>query len=228
MRVLAIFIPLLCAATNSHAAWQVTTTKDAMTDETKKSAVVLNDEGHSLSIYRLANGAVFANFSLASKSFDQLAPEKPPMFRVDKNEPHDLMAQKRLQELVGVQPLSSEPKWINFPIWHGKEAEGRSAVLNELMQGTSVVFRYYIFTGGYKETTFSLTGAGPAIADALGIPLAADPSAEANAKAFRAAGMAALKACRQDMNTFRSCAERVASCRDQAGHDAEKLGKCLQ
>jgi len=200
-----------------------------MTDETRKSAVVINEDGHSLSIYRHSSGAVWANFSLSSKSFDQLAPQKPPVFRIDKNEPHDVLLEKRLQEMgSGVQAFAWEPKWVNFLVWHGKEAEGRSKMLNELMQGTSVVFRYYLFTGGYKETTFSLSGAGPAIPEALGIPPVADPAVSENAEAFRAELLAARKACQQDMKTFRPCFERVISCRTQANNDPEKFRKCLQ
>jgi hypothetical protein len=48
--------------------------------------------------------------------------------------------------------------------WHSSEAEGRTKALDELMQGTSVLFRYYLSTGGSKDMTFSLVGARPAIA----------------------------------------------------------------
>jgi len=229
VRLQAIFVSLLLTATDSHSAWQVTTTKDSMTDETKKSAVVINEDGHSFSIYRHPSGAVWANFSLSSKSLYQLAPQRPPIFRIDKNEPHDVMLEKRLQEMGGgVQAFAWEPKWVNFLVWHGNEAGGRSKMLNELMQGTSVVFRYYLFTGGYKETTFSLTDAGPAIADALGIPPVADSAVSANAQAFTAELIAARKACQQDPKTFRACFEQVSSCRKQANNDPEKFRKCLQ
>jgi hypothetical protein len=151
------------------------------------------------------------------------------MFRIDKNEPHDVMLEKRLQEMGGgLQAFAWEPKWVNFLVWHGIEAQGRSKVLNELMQGTSVVFRYYLFTGGYKETTFSLADAGPAIADALGIPPVADPAVSTNAQAFTAALITARKTCEQNPNTFRVCFERVGSCRKQANNDPETFRKCLQ
>lgn len=234
MRVPVILLSLLLTATNSLAAWQVTTNKDSMTDEIKQSATVINEDGHLLSVYRHPNGSVWVNFSLASRSLDQLAPQQPPLFRIDKNVP-----QKVYQERGhGSQIFAWEPKSVTFIIWHGKEVEGRSETLNQLMQGTSLVFRYYLFTGGYKETTFSLSGAGPAIAEALGIPLNADPTVSANAKAFRKEVLAASKACDQlaagignvidRRNSFLACMERLKLCATQANYDPEKFRQCLK
>lgn len=161
---------LLLQIVTAHATWNVETKTDSMTDEKRRTAKILNSAGHSLSIYRHSSGAVWVNFSLSNRSLEQLSPDKPPSFRVDKNEPHDIADDKRIQEMdVGLQAYAWEPKWINFLIWHGKESEGRSTTLDQLMLGKSILFRYYLFTGGYKETTFNLDGAGPAIARALGI-----------------------------------------------------------
>lgn len=229
MHIQATFISLVFAATSSLAAWQVTTIKDSMTDETRRTAVVVNENGHSLSVYRQPSGTVWANFSLASKSVDQLTLQKPPVFRIDKNEPNDVVDQKRLQAISasGIQAFAWEPKWINFLVWHGEEAHGRSKTLNELMQGTSAVFRYYLFTGGYKETTFSLQGARPAIAEALGIPQVADSAVTVNAEAFKTEFLAATTACQRDMKTLRPCFERVSACHTKANNDSKKFRQCL-
>lgn len=149
------------------------------------------------------------------------------MYRVDKNEGHDLETERRVTERGLRVPLYAwEPKWVNFRVWHGRETEGRSRDLKELMTGSSVVFRYFLSTGGYKETTFSLAGAGPAIADALGIALY--PDSEARAGAFRAAHRGAFRTCRQDMRTFRACFERLASCERQAQRQVEAFEECMK
>jgi hypothetical protein len=227
-RVLIGLFLLLTIAT-AHATWNVDTTTDSMTDEVKQAAKVTNDDGHSLSIYRHTSGAVWANFSLSNRSLDQLSPQKPPAFRVDKNEPQDIANEKRLQEMgVGIQAFAWEPKWVNFLIWHGKESEGRSKTLDQLMQGTSVVFRYYLFTGGYKETTFSLDGGGKAIASALDISTDVDKAAAERAEELKRAYLAATKTCQKDMSTFRPCFERVNSCRKQSNNDLAAFQQCMQ
>ncbi len=52
--------------------------------------------------------------------------------------------------------IAIEPKWVNFafgaPAWE------------QLMGGDGVIFRFWLFTGGYKETSFTLGGAARAIA----------------------------------------------------------------
>lgn len=227
-RILFGFFLLLQVST-AYASWNVETKTDSMTDEIKKTAVIVNDEGYSLSIYRHPSGAVWANFSLSDRSLDQLSPQKLPAFRVDKNEPHDITDEKQLQEMgVGLQSYAWEPKWVNFLIWHGKESEGRSKTLDQLMQGKSVVFRYYLFTGGYKETTFSLDGAGPAIARALGISVEADKATVERAEELKRAYLAASRTCQKDKRAFRACFERVNSCRKQSDNDLATFQQCMQ
>lgn len=229
MQRLLLAIPLLLAMVTAFASWKVETKTDSMTDQIKKSAVVVNEQGHSLSIYRHPSGAAWGNFSLSNGSLDQLSSQKPPVFRIDKNAPHDVADEKRLQEMgVGVQAYAWEPKWVNFLIWHGNESEGRSKTLDQLIQGKTIVFRYYLFTGGHKETTFSLDGAGPAIANALGISVEVDKATAERQEEFKGAYLAASKTCQQDMKTFRACFEKVNSCRKQANNDVAAFQQCLQ
>lgn len=229
MQRLLVALPLLLAMATAFASWKVETKTDSMTDQTKKSAVVVNEQGHSLSIYRHPSGAAWANFSLSNWSLDQLSPQKPPVFRIDKNAPHEVADKKRLQEMgVGVQAYAWEPKWVDFLIWHGKESEGRSKTLDQLMEGRTIVFRYFLFTGGYKETTFSLDGAGPAIANALEIAVEVDKATARRQEEFKGAYLAASKTCEQDMKTFRPCFERVNSCRKQANNNLAAFQQCLQ
>jgi hypothetical protein len=210
------------------AQWQVKEEKDSMTDAVRRTASVFNSEGHSLTVYRLPNDSVWMNFSLAERTTDQIASDKAPLFRVDKNSPHDLESEKRAQEMkLKMDFYSWKPKFINFVIWHGKETDGRSTTLNELMTGATVLFRYYLPTGGYKETSFSLTQAGSAIATALGISQEVDLAKEARIQAMKSEVVAALKACVADRKNFPACNQKLTSCRGEAKDDADLFRACF-
>jgi len=229
MRALILTLVLATAPAFAQGVWRLKAETDAMTDKVKRTATTTNDQGHELSIYRGPNDAAWVLFSLGKSSFDTLSPKQAPVFRVDKLQPHDIDSDRRLSAGgLGLDLYRWEPRWINFSIWHGKEAEGRSAKLKELMTGQGVVFRYYLSTGGYKETSFSLEGAEPVIAEALGISRIADPTQEAAADAYKTELLAASRRCREDIRTFRTCFERVTACEKKAQRDLKVLQECLQ
>lgn len=203
-----ILLGLLCQST-AIAEWGVKEKVDSMTDETRKSAYVVNEQGHSFSIYRIANnGAVWANFSISENSFDQIDFKTPPTFRVDKYTPADLGDAKKVQAM-GIQAYEWEPKWVNFLVWHGKgESIGKNLI--PIMSGNSMVFRYYLSTGGYKETTFSLEGANRAISTAIGISY--EPNQDEILKNQIADMLSSYeKACQQEIN--KKCADGSLDCR---------------
>ena len=214
----------------TFAYWTLDERIDAMTDEVKKTAVVVNDLGHTFSIYRVSeDGAVWGNFALSDGTFDQVDWGKPPIYRVDQNAPTNLARMKETQEMgLGIHAYAWEPKWVNFLIWHGKEKEGISNDLVQLMEGQKVVFRYYLSTGGYKDTAFSLNGAASTISAAIGISPEIDHSAQQKNKEFRQALIAESERCRQNMKTFRSCFTEVDNCKKQANQDIAKFKACLQ
>ena len=231
MMRLALLLTFACFVNHAFAQsdWRMLTEIDSMTDKIKRSATTVNADGHTLSVYRGPADATWVLFSLGKTSFDTLAPRRAPMFRVDGNEPHDLDSDRQLTERgLGLKLYAWEPRWINFSIWHGKEAEGRSVKLRELMTGQKVIFRYTLSTGGYKETTFSLAGASPTIAEALGISAVESLEVEAAAVAYRSELLAASKRCQQDMRTFRTCFERVTACEKKAERNLKVLQECLQ
>jgi phosphoribosylformylglycinamidine (FGAM) synthase-like amidotransferase family enzyme len=77
---------------------------------------------------------------------------------------------KDAQEMgLGIHAYEWEPKWVNFLIWHGNENESIAKDLVHLMKGKRVVFRYYLSTGGHKDTSFTLKGSVSAITSAIGI-----------------------------------------------------------
>jgi hypothetical protein len=196
MRALLLLLHGLLLALPASAGWTVKTWTDSMTDRVKREASVANDAGHRLSVYRGPDGAAWVTFSLASPPLDTIAPRPALIYRIDKYAPHDLESDRVLTESkLGLRLYAWEPGFVNFVVWHGKEDQGRSRALNELMTGANLIVRFHLGTGGYRETSFPLDGASPAIAEALGIALLADPEREAAAKAFNDALLEANSAC---------------------------------
>jgi len=230
VNIRSVLVVALTIPATSWADWRVVERIDAMTDEVRKSAIVDNDHGHSFSVYRLsAGGPVWGNFSLSERKFDQVDWEKPPMYRVDRHEPVNLKRMKDMHEMgLGIQAYEWEPKWVNFLIWHGKEEEGIAENLVELMEGEKVVFRYYLSTGGYKDTAFPLSGAAAAISTAVGIDAEIDHSAQRKAEEFKDAYTAESKKCQRDLSTFKRCLERMEVCRKQSEYDVDRFQNCMR
>jgi hypothetical protein len=230
MRGLLVFMIGLSIHAVALADWRIDERIDTMTDEVKKTAFVKNEYGHKFSIYRISkDGTVWGNFALSDGTFDQVDWEKTPIYRVDKNEPTNLARMKQTQDMgLGIHAYEWEPKWVNFLLWHGKEDEGIANDLVQLMEGEKVAFRYYLSTGGYKDTTFSLKGAATAISGAIGISSEIDHSAQQKNEEFKLAVLSESKRCQQNMKTFKLCFTQVSECRKKANQDIYKFKACLK
>lgn len=169
----AIF--LLLALSTPHvlaAQWSVEVKIDAMTDDTVVTAYVTNEDGYKLSVYKVRDEEsrtdLWATFSLPDDNADVLSSEELPIFRVDKNEPRKLSGLKYIQDQTRALVETAhnftlivvEPKWVNFLF--------TSPAQEQFVKGEAVVFRFWLFTGGYKDTTFTLLGVTEAIARVTG------------------------------------------------------------
>lgn len=202
---------------------------DAMTDEARKEVVTRNGAGHSLSFYRVGR-AIWMNFRLAGSSSDVLG-NPAPMYRVDKNKPVDLEGMRRLQQDIDrTLPTlyAQEPKWFNERVWHGDGLPGEG--LRRFLSGQTVVIRcYHLFTGGYKDTSFSLVGLGAAMKTAFDIDADVDPAAIEDDRALRVAFSERLKACHADHGgtpQLQTCRERALAC-VKASQSAAAFEMCL-
>jgi len=234
MKKLIILVMLCSCQSIAVAGWEVKETVDAMTDETKKTASETNEQGHSFSIYRIEKGgAVWGNISISKKVFDQLDPNKPPMYRVDKNDPVDLTKMKKMQDMgLGIQSYSWEPKWVNFLMWHGKLDEGIAPQLESIMNGKKIVVRYFLITGGYKETTFSLDNAMKAITKALDIDYKPPNNDEKVRNQIDLKLLSYQTKCREKYKNYeekQNCVSRATDCRDKAikSLDVSIYKKCM-
>lgn len=67
----SLMFSLLALACNA-APWEVVKQVDAMTDEARVSAMTINEDGASLSVYKVRDGSVWANFTLPRSSAKEL------------------------------------------------------------------------------------------------------------------------------------------------------------
>lgn len=158
----------ISAAPTFGQTWQVITERDSMTDAVERSARITNASGHQLVVFRAANDEVWMTFRLSDRTADTISPEHLIMYRIDKHEAHDVKDLKVVERLVDRPMLEWQPKWVHFVFWHGKENEIRGSI-DHMMNGKVFLVRYFLSTGGSKETAFSLSGSGSAISRAIGI-----------------------------------------------------------
>jgi len=173
--IFSLLLISLAMPCQTKAEWVKNQKIDSMTDKEEKHAMIVNNEGHSFSIYRVGEGGkVWAQFRLASTSLDQLSVDQLPMYRVDKNEAQDLMELIRVTKLMKrlgtpMTFYTQKPKWINFQIWTGSESvcgpSGKK--MAEVLDGSKLVIRYWLFTGGFKETEFDISSGRSVILDAI-------------------------------------------------------------
>lgn len=199
---LLLSLLMLLAPPIAFADWRVIVSTDSMTDKELRKAETRNESGHSFSIYRTPSGTVYANFSLSNDSLEVLD-ARLPTYRIDKLPPVDLdrsnSVSRTIAKVGGPTLSDSKPRWVNFLLSHG-EGDANSGALREIMDGTRIVFRYWLFDGGCRETSFDLAGAKSAIASALDIPAEASVEIATEEKKRRDETKAALDRCDVDFD----------------------------
>ncbi|UTJ05375.1 hypothetical protein [Arcobacter roscoffensis] len=163
-----ICILVLMTTFSFSAGWYVQKDVDAMTDKVEKMAIVKNNKGHSFMIYKIGE-EVWANFALSDNIFDTLDYEKSLIMRIDKNKATRIKQLKGLGEMVYNREFYVwKPKWINFILGKSKDEQMLKTInLKNLMNGSVLKVRYFISTGGYKDTSFTLKGSSKVIKEIL-------------------------------------------------------------
>ena len=123
-------------------------------------AVVENDSGHVLELYRDDRYTVRGAFVIRG-GFDTMDPDSCPTYRVDERTPHRVTFDGGRCQIL--------PKEARFTL--GPAGEARNRELRRIMNGSQLVFRYRLGNGTYRETAFTLRGSKYALTTAI-------PSAE--------------------------------------------------
>ena len=228
MRLLLMLMIGLTVQSCSSPDWEVEELADPMSDQISKTAVVSNKLGHTFSIYRIPRGSVWGNLTLSEEASDEIDWQKPPIYRIDKHEPKTTSLWNGISDAVKFFGYGGAPSGFNFLVWHGDADEGLAPDLIRMMEGQEIIFGYFLATGGYSDTSFSLSGAASAISAAIGIPPEIDHLAQRKLQEFQEASAAAMKQCGNDMRNFQACMRRISECRKKANQDSSILNSCLQ
>lgn len=167
-----LFLALLFTqVSQAHAAWSYLEKTDSITDEINRTAIVKNSNGDEFAIY-MVEDKVWALFKISNNSMDILSTTNLPVIRIDKQKPIDLKQIKSFEDLYKNDTYKRKfviesPKFINFSFWGGS-IDRICGNLADLIHGEKLIVRYWLFTGGYKEVIFDITGGSDAILKAVG------------------------------------------------------------
>lgn len=163
-----LFVLVIFATLSFGSSWYVKKDVDVMSDKEEKFAIVKNKLGHSFMVYKIGD-EVWANFAVSDSSLDTIDYENHLIIRIDKGNATKLKQVANLGKIVYKRDFYIwKPKWINFILGHSVNDQMLKTInLENLMSGNKLKVRYYLSTGGYKDTTFTLKGSTKALKNAL-------------------------------------------------------------
>lgn len=138
------------------AQWRVGQEKPAGLTKRIDVAIVENDSGHRLRIFSDDARNVRGIFEIGG-GFDTIDPAVCPTYRVDKRRPRRVAFEEDRCRIL--------PKQAEFTM--GRTYEGRNEQLRRIMNGSTIVFRYRLGGGNYRETSFTLRGSMYALTTAV-------------------------------------------------------------
>lgn len=156
-----ILLPILLVLipNAAWAEWSVVVHTDVDSATETRVAYTENTDGYSLEVYLDTNGAIRSRFSM-NKVHKRLSQELCPTYQID----------DRLLSNVSINEARclSDRKWSEFVLGYVKDSSVESRVLSAMKNGLTITYRFALETGGYDETTFSLSGSSRALTVALG------------------------------------------------------------
>lgn len=155
---LAVLLLLSGTPVNANE-WNIITHNDMDSNTTTSIAIIENDKGYTLEIYKDSVGAIRARFTL-TQNLVRWPDDFCPTFQID-NGP----ARNRS---INDAPCLSANTWAEFVLGYESNGHVSSRAIVGLMNGVNISFRYLLDRGYYHETRFSLRGSKRAMSAALG------------------------------------------------------------
>jgi len=146
-------------AATAAAEWNIITHNDLDTNTTTSIAIIKNDSGHTLEIYKDSVEAVRARFTL-NQELIRFPDNFCPTFQIDNGKPTN--------RSLNDAPCLSGRTWAEFILGYIENTQIRSPAIAGLMNGVGLRFRFLLENGDYRETLFSLRGSKRAMSAALG------------------------------------------------------------
>ena len=155
-----IFLCVSAAASIGQAAeWNTITHSDMDSNTTTSVAIIKNDDGYSLEVYKDSVDAVRARFTLA-KELISIPVNFCPTFQIDNGQPTN--------RSVNDAPCLSDKTWAEFILGYIENGQVNSSAIAGIMNGVTLKLRFMLENGDYRETLFSLRGSKRAMISALG------------------------------------------------------------
>jgi hypothetical protein len=182
MNNIVAFCMLTLFTSSAFADWKIET----FSDNKIKSAMVRNEAGFELAIFKTAEGIVWLDFSLSDNGFDELSQNELPIFQIDNRKPVKMLrgftativpADEGIQAIVvnKNKSISTErdfnfnhiiaerlPERVICPIWQGN-SRPHLGTLDALINGENVSFKYTLLDNSKGQTSFNLKGAKEAL-----------------------------------------------------------------
>ncbi len=151
-----MFFAGMLLAGPAFAQWRVAQETPAGIGKSIDVAIIDNDSGHSLRLFNDETQSVRGIFTIRD-GFDTIDPGVCPTYRVDKRKPRRVTFEEGRCRIL--------PKHAEFTL--GKTGQGRNRQLHRIMNGDTIIFRYRLGGGNYRETTFTLRGSKYALVTAV-------------------------------------------------------------
>lgn len=170
------------------ASWQVESFSN--TENASQSAMVRNEAGFELAIFKTSEGIVWMDFSLSDNSFDELSQNQLPRFQIDHQKPVQMIrgftatiipADEGINAVIvndsetistdkdfSVNHIVAErlPERVICPIYQGA-SRPHLGTLEALSKGHEIHFDYVLSNGQKGKTTFTLENAKQALETAV-------------------------------------------------------------
>ena len=190
MNNIITFFIITLFSSSVFAQWKTETFSQPGDQQEVKSAMVRNEEGFELAIFKTTEGVVWLDFSLSDNNFDQLSQNELPIFQIDDKKPVKLIrgftativpADEGIEAIVvndsqtitttrdfTVNHIIAErlPERVIFPIWQGDDRPHLDTIA-ALLSGKIINFKYTLLDGVQGQTLFTLEGAKEAISSAI-------------------------------------------------------------
>ena len=190
MNKLIPFIIISIFSSSAFAQWQIERFSQNDAQAEMQSAMVRNEDGFELAIFKTSEGIVWLDFSLSDNSFDELSQNELPIFQIDDQKPVKMIrgftativpADEGIEAIVvndsetistdrdfSVDHIIAErlPERVICPIWQG-DSRPHLGTVDALLNGKKINFTYTLVDGTEGQTSFGLDGAKDAISKAI-------------------------------------------------------------
>ena len=170
----------------SWADWQVESFEHSASNTVRSSAMIRNEAGFELAIFKSTEGVVWMDFSLSDNSFDELSQNQLPIFQIDQLKPVQMIrgfvativpADEGINAIIvgdegtittekdfSMNHIVAErlPERVICPIFQGA-SRPHLGTIEALSDGQTITFNLVLLDGKKVQTSFSLAGAKQAL-----------------------------------------------------------------